>query len=63
MTNKDRKQRQEAAEQAIASARLAGFVPTVEDLALNRLWIDGELTTEELIGIHKERLLRHGKHD
>lgn len=64
MTDKSntRSTRADAAQQSWASARLEGFIPSVEDLALNQLWIDGQLSTEDLIVIHKERFRKGHPH-
>lgn len=55
-TRSTRASRAEAATQALANARIEGFIPTAEDLALNQLWIDSQISTQDLIEIHKERL-------
>lgn len=58
----ERALRAEAAEQAWASARLEGFEPTAEDLKVNQLWIDGKLSAEDLVKIHKERFRAGARH-
>lgn len=58
----ERANRVEAVDQALASARLEGFEPVAEDLKLNQLWIDGKITTEELVKIHKERFRAGARH-
>jgi hypothetical protein len=55
LTDEERTRRAEASAQALANARLEGFEPTIEDLKANQLWIDGKLTTEDLVKLHKER--------
>lgn len=62
LSAEQRAQRAEAAEQAWASARLEGFEPTAEDLKINRLWIDGKLSAEDLVKLHKERFRSGSRH-
>lgn len=62
LSSEERARRIEAAEQALANARLEGFEPTTEDLKTNQLWIDGKITTEDLVKIHKERFRAGARH-
>lgn len=57
-----RVEREKAVAQANANARIEGFEPDAEDLAMQQQFVDGTLTVEELLeAARKEALTGHGE--